>query len=109
MRRRWWVFVWVIASAAGAGLFIYNLGLDRSDKLSSVGSFVLTLGSIVAAVRAYLAGDRSPIPPTPRSTPTPVPKYVVNNNGGGPNFNLDENGTVNINYGATGHDKKRKD
>jgi hypothetical protein len=93
------VFVWAFVAAIGVGLFAYSLGLDRSDKLASIGSFVLALGSAVAAIRAR------PAPEAPAIQAGPA-KYHVYNSGNDNSIITGDHNYVTINKGANGFDRK---
>ena len=64
MRRLPWGLIWLSITAIGIGLFAYTLGLEKSDKLASVGSFVLALAALIAAVRTYLRSDSGAVAPS---------------------------------------------
>jgi hypothetical protein len=91
--------IWLAVAAVGLGLFAYSLGLDRSDKLASIGSFVLAVAALAAAARTYLR------PSTCEATPSADPdspsdaKYAVSNYGSIGQQNMNPHGPVTLNVG----------
>jgi hypothetical protein len=98
--------LWLLVAAVALGLLAWRLGLDRSDKLASIGSCILALIALAAAAGTYLrpntheAGAAPHVaesPSTPVAAPasassdpafpqTPAPgptTYIVTNKGDG--------------------------
>ena len=88
MRRLPWGLIWLGVAAVGLGLFAYSLGLDESDKLASVGSFVLALFALISAARTYLRSGEG------RSAAAGQPKYHVENHGNPERIYIGDRNTV---------------
>lgn len=95
--------LWLLVAAVALGLLAWRLGLDRSDKLASIGSCILALIALAAAAGTYLRPNTpeaaaaphvaeppstpAPAPSDPTSPRTPAPgeaTYFVVNHGNGP-------------------------
>jgi hypothetical protein len=88
--------LWLVVAAAALGLLAWRLGLDRSDKLASIGSFVLALIALAAAARMYLRPGEN----EPPARPAPGSKYTMTVHGDPKTINTGDGQTVTINeYG----------
>jgi outer membrane biosynthesis protein TonB len=95
--------LWLLVAAVALGLLAWRLGLDRSDKLASIGSCILALIALAAAAGTHLRPNTheaaaAPHLAEPPSTPAPAPSdpafprtpasgeatYFVVNHGNGP-------------------------
>ncbi|GAA3340083.1 hypothetical protein GCM10020358_26320 [Amorphoplanes nipponensis] len=70
MGRRLRTWIWPAVALAAGVLCVVSLGLEVSDKLASVGSFLVAAAATVMAVRS-----------SRRSEAAPPPKYSINQNG----------------------------